>query len=237
MVRRCAAAPDRFGYSVILTPVDYLYFDQAQEVDPAERGLSWGTRASDTHKVFTYISGNIAANIQLSPDCSNDACQGLAQAMPVTKPENVMGLEAALWGETIRTDEQLEYMAFPRLLSLAERAWHRASWEPMDGMNVAAVIDTAGLTRDWERFANTLGYKELPRLDQDGIAYRVEVPGARIKDGVLEVNGALPGLILQYKDSSGQFVTYDPEAPPSISATEVRAVTASGRVGRAVPVP
>ena len=31
----------------------------------------------------------------------------------------------------------------------------------------------------WERFANTLGYKELRRLDKLGINYRIPLPGAR----------------------------------------------------------
>lgn len=31
----------------------------------------------------------------------------------------------------------------------------------------------------WTKFANTLGYKELARLDKLGIAYHIPVPGAR----------------------------------------------------------
>ncbi|MCZ8497897.1 family 20 glycosylhydrolase [Vibrio lentus] len=39
------------------------------------------------------------------------------------------GLSAQLWSETVRTDEQYEYMVFPRVLAAAERAWHRADWK------------------------------------------------------------------------------------------------------------
>ncbi len=28
-----------------------------------------------------------------------------------------------------RTDEEMEYRLFPRLFSVAERAWHQAAWE------------------------------------------------------------------------------------------------------------
>ncbi|ROW55231.1 beta-N-acetylhexosaminidase, partial [Cronobacter malonaticus] len=39
------------------------------------------------------------------------------------------GLSAQLWSEVVRTDKQMEYMMYPRLLAVAERAWHRAAWE------------------------------------------------------------------------------------------------------------
>jgi len=66
-------------------------------------------------------------------------------------------------------------MIYPRILALAERAWHRAGWE--------AVVDPVERVHqrdvDWEVFANTLGYKELLRLDHMGINYRVPVAAAR----------------------------------------------------------
>jgi len=66
-------------------------------------------------------------------------------------------------------------MLFPRLLALAERAWHKAAWE-----NAMSEEERDSLRdEDWERFANALGSKELARLDAFGIAYRVPLPGAR----------------------------------------------------------
>ena len=82
----------------------------------------------------------------------------------------------------MRTYKEFEHMVYPRLLALAERAWHKAPFE------------TSGLTiqqrkrledREWEKFANTLGHKELKRLDEafddikDGVFYRVPPPGGR----------------------------------------------------------
>ena len=86
-----------------------------------------------------------------------------------------LGVEAAVWGETIRTADQMYAMIFPRLLALAERAWHRAPWE---GIRNRAARDREK-TGDWVNFANTLGYKELARLDKMGVAYHVTPPGAR----------------------------------------------------------
>ena len=73
-----------------------------------------------------------------------------------------------LWSELIKTQDQLDYMAFPRVLALAERAWHKSPWEDQQ-------FDPLG---DWEEFVNTVGYNELPRLEEAGIKYRVPPPGA-----------------------------------------------------------
>lgn len=78
------------------------------------------------------------------------------------------GIQAFGWTELIRDKDTLEHMLFPRLLALAERAWHRGEWEN-------TTVEPA---RDWERFTNKLGYRELPRLDSQGVNYRVPVPGA-----------------------------------------------------------
>ena len=46
--------------------------------------------------------------------------------------ENIIGIEAALWAETITTMKDIEYLAFPRLPGLAEVGWTEASarnWE------------------------------------------------------------------------------------------------------------
>lgn len=58
-------------------------------------------------------------------------------------------------------------MMFPRMIALAERAWHRDAFENT----------TVQPTREWEKFSNKLGYRELPRLDKAGTKYRISPPG------------------------------------------------------------
>ena len=85
------------------------------------------------------------------------------------------GMQGQIWTEVTRTVENFEYMIFPRMLALAERAWHKASWE-----NTADVIKrNTEKDNDWEEFANALGSKELARLDELGIMYALRPPGAR----------------------------------------------------------
>ena len=80
-----------------------------------------------------------------------------------------------LWTETVRTADQMNRMIFPRMIALAERAWHKAPWE-----NVAdKKARDRKRAKDWENFANSLGYRELARLDKMGVVYHVPPPGAR----------------------------------------------------------
>ena len=84
------------------------------------------------------------------------------------------GLQAQIWTETIRTAEQMDAMTYPRLLAAAERAWHKAPWEAEKDAHKRDRLKS----EDWEKFANTVGYQELARLDQMGIHYRIPLPGA-----------------------------------------------------------
>ena len=79
-----------------------------------------------------------------------------------------------MWSELIRTADQMHSMVFPRLLAIAERAWHNGTWEDLEEERREDAI-----AEDWVKFANTVGYKELRRLDKMGVAYRVPPPKAR----------------------------------------------------------
>jgi hexosaminidase len=64
----------------------------------------------------------------------------------------VLGVEAPLWTETIRTSADIEYMAFPRLPTIAELAWSPAS------------------THDWSAFRLRLA-AQAPRWEAMGINF------------------------------------------------------------------
>ncbi|HMJ52857.1 MAG TPA: family 20 glycosylhydrolase [Polyangiaceae bacterium] len=237
------------GYKVILTSPDFLYFDHPSEADPKERGYYWATRYTDVRKLFAYIPGNLPANSKLTKDRMGSDYQAafdptMADPTPPVNlnsaaADNIIGMEGAQWGETMRTTEMLESMIFPRLLALAERAWHRAAWEPADVSGTdwgkAVPIDAALLKADWERFANVLGQKELAKLAKMGVEYRVEIPGATIDAGVLRANVSLPGLPIEYKNGTA-WLPYVAASPPTTTSTEVRVKTGEGRVGRAIAV-
>lgn len=86
-----------------------------------------------------------------------------------------LGMQGQLWSELIRSPDQLHQLIYPRILALAERAWHEASWESYPTKSERQVA----LRDDWSSFAAALGGRELKRLDDLGIFYHVPLPGAR----------------------------------------------------------
>ena len=81
-------------------------------------------------------------------------------------------------------------MIFPRMLALAERAWHKADWEKISKDNDRE----AKWKEDWTDFANTLGYRELARLDAAEIYYRIPPPAATY--GILILFNILAPLVI-----------------------------------------
>ncbi len=69
----------------------------------------------------------------------------------------ILGVQAQLWGEYIKSTDHVEYMAFPRLCALAEVAW-------------LPVAD-----KDYPCFSKRLG-THLKRLDILGVRYRPPSP-------------------------------------------------------------
>jgi hexosaminidase len=66
--------------------------------------------------------------------------------------KDILGVEAALWSETITNMEDIEYMVFPRLPGYAE-----IGWSPVAG-------------RSWDEYKVRLG-KQAPRFKAMGIDY------------------------------------------------------------------
>lgn len=90
-------------------------------------------------------------------------------------PSHNAGMQGHLWTELVRTSDEMDAMIFPRLLAVAERSWHKASWEDVEDSSSRK----ARMNKDWTMFANTLGYRELKVLDRMGVAYHLTPPGAR----------------------------------------------------------
>lgn len=220
------------GYDMIISNPDYVYLDMPYEVDPEERGYYWATRATDTRKMFGFAPENLPQNAETSVDRDGNGFTSKGTA----ERNDFYGLSAQLWSETVRTDEQYEFMVFPRVLAAAERAWHKADWERdyqpgVEYSQDTTFVNKAELHSDWERFANSLGQRELAKLDAAGIQYRVPVPGAKIENGVLHMNISMPGLALQYSTDDGKtWAIYDAKAMPAVTgAVSVRAVSADGQ--------
>ncbi|XP_022798200.1 uncharacterized protein LOC111336384 [Stylophora pistillata] len=180
------------GYKVVLSNPDYIYLDHPYEPNQDERGKYWATPYSDTRKIFSFMPDSLYEDIDQIRNCTK--LKGFVDGR-----RNVLGVEAAVWGETIRTSDQMFGMLFPRLIALAERAWHKAPWENISNRQVQDR-EKAG---DWVKFANTLGYRELGRLDKMNVRYHMTPPGARLVGKRLEARAMLPGLRVEYSTDKG----------------------------------
>lgn len=224
------------GFDVVQSHSDFLYFDMPYEVDPEESGYYWASRYIDTEKAFSYAPLNTAQLAEVSTD--RDGNPWSATSAGPELAERVIGVQGQLWSEVVRTDARVEYQMFPRVLALAERAWHKAGWElsPEAGQKFSAetdAVDKEALAVDWQGFAAALGHKELRKLDLGGIRYRIPVPGAVVADGVLLTATPFPGLALEYFDGE----RWQPlaEDTPAARVQSLRARSADGeRAGRAV---
>lgn len=230
------------GYQVIVSNPDYLYLDFPYEVNPREPGYYWGTRFNDERKIFAFAPNNLPQNAETSVDRDGKPFS----AKPETSWPGAYGLSAQVWSELVRTDDEMEYRLYPRIMAVAERAWHQASWELpyQKGREFKGgethFVNQQALLKDWVRYANLLGQRELPKLDRTAIAWRLPVPGARVVDGMLQANLALPGLQIQYSTDGGKsWQAYDDNHRPMVnSEVLVRTQSPNGeRVSRVEVVP
>jgi hexosaminidase len=161
--------------------------------------------------VFGFMPDNLPANAALIPNIS--AQPQPIEDKPIREPgRRIAGIQAQLWSETVRTDAQVDYMLFPRLLALAERGWAPARWTPgyRPGQSYAwhdPRVDRAALSAEWRDFAGRVSAQFAP-LERMGVAYRVAPPGARIIGGTLEANSDLPGVIIEYRARGGKWTRY-----------------------------
>ena len=87
------------GYPVVLANANRLYFDFAYCNHHEEKGLNWGGY-TDEYRSFDW--------------------------QPLIHP-NVIGMNAQLWAEVLRSFSQVEWQIYPKLYGLAERAWNNRS--------------------------------------------------------------------------------------------------------------
>lgn len=202
----CAYRLANSGYRVVMAQGTHLYFDHPYEPDPEERGLYWACRFCDSRKTFSFMPDNLYGNIDVKLTGEKLTKDYISKHKEdhddLHTPENVIGIQAQLWTELVRTWDQMDTMIFPRLLCVAERSWHKASWETE--MDVERQAQS--LAEDWARFAHILGTKELARLDKMGVAYHLPPPGAccSLEDCKLELNSAYPGLPIYYSVDEGR---------------------------------
>ncbi len=90
------------GYHVVLCPRIPFYFDFVQD-SSHQSGRKWQGDFSSLEKVYDFPN-----NEPYTIDGGNPL---------------ILGVQANLWTETVRTKKRLEYLLFPRIAALSEAAW------------------------------------------------------------------------------------------------------------------
>ncbi|WMS86655.1 family 20 glycosylhydrolase [Pleionea litopenaei] len=238
------------GWQVVASNPDVTYFDFPYEVDPEEPGYYWGSRRTNTQKVFQFMPDNLPAMAEVWRDRSGNRYQAddrsSKEHQPIKNGLKLYGVQGQFWSESIRDDTLVEYMLFPRLLALSERAWHKADWElEYDHHGRLYSSDTSYFDqqrkkqrdKDWRVFAATLGHKELRKLAKLDIDFRIPTVGAVLKSDKLYYRTAFPGFDIEVKQpDSDEWTLIHPNMSVT-SGTLVRAVhRATQRVGRSIAV-
>ena len=129
-----AIAAAKAGHDTVLSPAPDLYFDHWQSPGDTSPGRSNTLSLKDV-----YLFNPLPAAIQ--PE----------------QRKHVLGLQANLWAEFMRSEARVTYMAYPRVAALAEVAW-----SPPERIN-------------WEGFEKRLE-PQLRRYATLGISYARETP-------------------------------------------------------------
>lgn len=123
LARRALERGGRF----VLSPADAIYLDMKYDAD-TRAGLSWANGPTSVRRSYEWDPAGVLE----------------------VPEERILGVEAALWTETIADEATLEHMVFPRIASAAEAAWSRPLGSAeRDWESFRARI--AGLGLLWER--------------------------------------------------------------------------------------
>ena len=87
-----------YGYKTIICPWGSFYLDYVQDIRCKEGHLVWEKCVNDMRGIYEY-------KFEDNP--------------------LIIGAQGNLWTERVRTSDRLDYMIFPRLITLAEKAWTR----------------------------------------------------------------------------------------------------------------
>ena len=221
------------GYKVVLSSVTNLYFDMAHNKSFDEPGFYWGAFV-DVDKIFNFIPYDYFKNTKEDRNglpVNRNIFIGKQRLTDYGK-SNIVGLQGCLWGENIKTPQRMEYMMYPDMLGLAERAWAAdPQWatEPDTAKSSTMYADA------WSNFANILGKRELPRLDNinNGYGYRIPQPGVTYQDGKYLANMQFPGFVIRYttngNDPDAKSPVYNGNVTITSDRVKFRAFDTKGR--------
>lgn len=184
------------GYPVILCNVNNLYLDLAYDAHPDEPGHFWAGYV-DESKGFSVLPYDVYRSSRTdmagNPVQISSAGKGKI-ALTTSGREQIKGMQAQLFAETIRGFQWVEYYTFPKIMGLVERGWNvHPGWEALCDEAEQQAYD-----QDLAFFYEKISQKEMPYWSRIGVNYRLPYPGLCIKDGLLYANTSIKGGQIRY---------------------------------------
>lgn len=154
------------GINVIMCNMTNAYADFAYDRGSLERGHDWGG-IIDERRSFSLLPFSVYKSVRWDDDNNiADIAHASDGKTVLEAPEHILGVQAQLWTETIRSFDHVTYFIFPKMLGLWERGWNsHPVWEE------TAVSDDPAFTADFNRFYSTVVNNEMPWFDSQGICY------------------------------------------------------------------
>lgn len=115
-----AADAVRNGYDVILSPGSHCYLDGYQDAPNQQPEAMGGF--TPLEKVYNYIPGEILSEQE--------------------RQQHVVGVQGNLWTEYVPTEQQVEFMLYPRMLALAEIGWNGTATKNYVDFHKRALSET-----------------------------------------------------------------------------------------------
>jgi hexosaminidase len=180
-------------HDVVMTPNTYVYFDYGQG-DPATEPLNIGSFVP-LEKVYSYDP--------VPKDLSDD------------EAKYILGGQANIWTEYLKTPEAVEYMAFPRMLALSEVLWSKKE------------------DKNFDDFSRRLAV-QLQRLDKQNVNYRIPAPAGLTNAVVDASDGKVTATLKPFSDTAKVYFTLDGSTPDEKSTAYEKPIEIDVKDGQRV---
>lgn len=195
-----AAEAARRGHDAVLSPSPTLYLDNMQRIAPDEPP----GRGAEISLATVY------------------AFEPVAPGLAPKEQAHILGLQANLWTEHVRTEERVAHMLFPRAAAIAERGWSEAGQRDLKDFAARlepriARLAEMGLkpaTSFWRPDADVRalggGWLEVRAANQLGGPIRYTLDGSEPGAGSATMSGALKlrdGQLLKLRDAGAMAET------------------------------
>lgn len=155
------------GVPAVLSNMTNTYVDFAYTPDKTERGLSWGGFV-DERRSFSLLPFDIYRSVRWDDKGRIRNIEKLPEGKtPLVAKQNIIGVQAQLWTETVRSFDHVTSYVFPKVCGVFERAWNASpSWEG------TTVADDPAFMTELDGYYSTVVDHEMPYYEAEGVAYR-----------------------------------------------------------------